>query len=98
MPIRTIIIASMLIALLPLPNAHAFTIDPQSNTNSDGSARYSDPDDQVHSLFFGHFGSTGDNGYVRDNSSRNAFPMPGALDQGQRTPGLPGAPRLLLGQ
>jgi hypothetical protein len=32
------------LALLAAPAAHAFTIDDQSNTNSDGSARYSDPD------------------------------------------------------
>jgi hypothetical protein len=32
------------LALLAAPAAHAFTIDDQSNTNSDGSARYTDPD------------------------------------------------------
>jgi hypothetical protein len=32
------------LALLAAPAAHAFTIDDQSNTNSDGSARYADPD------------------------------------------------------
>ena len=32
------------LALLAAPAAHAFTIDGQSNTNSDGSARYTDPD------------------------------------------------------
>jgi hypothetical protein len=32
------------LALLAAPAAHAFTIDEQSNTNSDGSARYTDPD------------------------------------------------------
>ena len=32
------------LALLIAPAAHAFTIDDQSNTNSDGTARYTDPD------------------------------------------------------
>jgi hypothetical protein len=32
------------LALLTMPAAQAFTIDGQSNTNSDGSARYTDPD------------------------------------------------------
>jgi hypothetical protein len=32
------------LALLAAPVAQAFTIDNQSNTNSDGSARYTDPD------------------------------------------------------
>lgn len=33
-------------ALLAAPAAHAFTVDNQANTNSDGSARYTDPDEQ----------------------------------------------------
>jgi hypothetical protein len=32
------------LAVLAAPAAHAFTMDNQSNTNSDGSARYADPD------------------------------------------------------
>jgi hypothetical protein len=32
------------LAVLAAPAAHAFTIEDQSNTNSNGSARYSDPD------------------------------------------------------
>ena len=32
--------------VLAAPAAHAFTIDDQSNTNSNGSARYSDPDER----------------------------------------------------
>jgi hypothetical protein len=37
-------IAALACALLAAPAAHAFTMDNQSNTNSDGSARYTDPD------------------------------------------------------
>ncbi len=32
------------LVMLAAPAAHAFTMDNQSNTNSDGSARYTDPD------------------------------------------------------
>ncbi|MGH6726584.1 MAG: hypothetical protein ACREB8_08570 [Pseudolabrys sp.] len=39
------------LALAAASAAHAFTIDNQSNTNSDGSARYTDPDE--------HFSGTG---------------------------------------
>ena len=34
------------LAVLAAPAAHAFTMDNQSNTNSDGSARYADPDER----------------------------------------------------
>ena len=36
--------AGFALALLAAPAAQAFTIDDQSNTNSDGSAKYVDPD------------------------------------------------------
>jgi hypothetical protein len=39
-----VLAAALGLALLAAPAAHAFTIDDQSNTNSDGSARYADPD------------------------------------------------------
>ena len=39
-----VLAAAFGLALLAAPAAHAFTIDDQSNTNSDGTARYVDPD------------------------------------------------------
>ena len=39
-----VLAAAFGLALSAAPAAHAFTIDDQSNTNSDGSARYADPD------------------------------------------------------
>ena len=41
-----VLAAAFGLALLAAPAAYAFTIDNQSNTNSDGSARYTDPDAQ----------------------------------------------------
>jgi hypothetical protein len=46
-------IAMLLTILLPVLHASAFTIDPTSGTNADGSPRFVDPDEQVHSSFFG---------------------------------------------
>jgi hypothetical protein len=39
-----VLAAAFGLALLAAPVAHAFTIDGQSNNNSDGTARYVDPD------------------------------------------------------
>jgi hypothetical protein len=39
-----VLAAAFGLALLAAPAAHAFTIEDQSNTNSDGTARYTDPD------------------------------------------------------
>ena len=41
-----VLIAAFGLAVLAAPAAHAFTMDTQSNTNSDGSARYTDPDER----------------------------------------------------
>jgi hypothetical protein len=39
-----VLVAAFGLAVLAMSAAHAFTIDNQSNTNSDGSARYSEPE------------------------------------------------------
>ncbi len=41
-----VLAAAFGLALLAAPAAHAFTMDNQSNTNSDGTARYVDPDER----------------------------------------------------
>ena len=46
-------VAMLLAILLPVLQASAFTIDPASGTNPDGSSRFVDPDEQIHSSFFG---------------------------------------------
>jgi hypothetical protein len=46
--LHTIAVAAALgLALVAAPAAQAFTIDDQSNTNSNGSAKYVDPDQQI---------------------------------------------------
>jgi hypothetical protein len=39
-----VLAAAIGLAVLAAPAAHAFTIEDQSNTNSNGAARYTDPD------------------------------------------------------
>ena len=41
-----VLAAAFGLAVLAAPVAHAFTIEDQSNTNSNGTARYSDPDER----------------------------------------------------
>ncbi|MGA2567476.1 MAG: hypothetical protein ABSF41_11690 [Pseudolabrys sp.] len=42
----TVLAAAFGLTLLAAPAAQAFTIDDHSNTNADGSARYTDPDER----------------------------------------------------
>lgn len=43
----SVVAAAFAMAVLVAPAAQAFTMDTQSNTNSDGSARYADPDSRL---------------------------------------------------
>jgi hypothetical protein len=52
-PAAQIAVAMLLAIPLPVLQASAFTIDPTSGTNTDGSSRFVDPDEQIHSSFFG---------------------------------------------
>jgi hypothetical protein len=55
LPVVVVALASVL--LFP-HHASAFSSDPSSGTNADGSSRYVDPDDQISS----HLGAKGDEG------------------------------------
>jgi hypothetical protein len=58
-------------ALLFSNHASAFSSDPTSGTNVDGSSRYVDPDDQIHSRFgLGGDGSESQTGYDRGSDHR----------------------------
>ena len=49
--------AAMLVTvLLPVLHASAFSTDPTSGTNPDGSPRFVDPDDQIRSFFLRRVG------------------------------------------
>jgi hypothetical protein len=51
-------------------HASAFSIDPSSSMNPDGSPRYVDPDDQIHSMFGGKGGDSQDLGYDANSDHR----------------------------
>jgi hypothetical protein len=87
--------AMLMTVLLPVLHAHAFTSDPTSGMNPDGSPRFVDPDDQIHSLFSGGSGLNEYGWADRNSASRNAFPSPGGVDQGVTFPNwfFPTSPR-----
>jgi hypothetical protein len=72
LPLVAFALAAM---LLSSHHASAFSSDPASGTNADGSPRFVDPDDQIRS----HFGSTGGEigesrlGYDRDRRKMQAL-------------------------
>ena len=79
---------TLLVALLPAPHASAFTMDSTSSVNSDGTARLMDPDEQVHSFFFGGSALNEDGWFDRSAVSRNAAPVPEGSNQGITFPNL----------
>jgi len=86
--------ATLLALLLPAPHASAFTMDPESGVNSDGTPRFTDPDEQIHSAFGGS--SLDQDGWADRNSmSRNAAPLMDGTTQGITFPNLlfPTSPR-----
>ena len=75
-------VAMPLTILLPVLHASAFTIDPASGTNADGSSRFVDPDEQIHSSFFGGSAINEDGWADRNSVRRNAAPATVGTDQG----------------
>jgi hypothetical protein len=63
-----VLAAALGLALLAAPAAHAFTMDNQSNTNSDGTAKFSDPDDRI-----SRFGSSGSGTTLQNGSTTFQF-------------------------
>ena len=60
--------------VLAAPTAHAFTMDTQSNTNSDGSARYTDPDERFS-------GSGNGQGTIQQGNTTLRFGQPQSFEQ-----------------
>jgi hypothetical protein len=71
---RLLPVVVVALAAVPLFSHHAsaFSSDPTSGTNADGSARYVDPDDQIRSRFGGIGGEGGESrlGYDRGSDRR----------------------------
>jgi len=87
--------AMLVTLLLPVLHASTFTTDPTSGTNPDGSPRFTDPDEQIHSLFSGGSGLNEDGWFDRNSASRNVFPSPDRTNQGVTFPSwfFPTSPR-----
>jgi hypothetical protein len=79
---------TLLIILQPAPRAFAFSTDPTSGVNSDGTPRFMDPDEQVHSFFFGGSNLSEDGWFDRNSVSRNAVPSTDPTNQGITFPNL----------
>jgi len=71
-----VLAAAFGLALLATPAAHAFTIDNQSNTNSDGSARYVDPDER-----FSGSGSNNGQTTIQQGNTTFRFGQQGSFNQ-----------------
>ena len=86
--------AALLTGLLPVLHAFAFTTGSTSAT-PDSSSGFVDPEEQVHSFFFGSSGVNEDGWADRNSVSRNLSPTPDATNQGATFPNLlsPTAPR-----
>ena len=87
--------AMLLTLLLPALPASAFTIDSASGTNSDGSSHFVDPDEQIHSSFFGGSAVNEEGWADRNSVSRNLSAAPDATNQVGTFPNLlfPSVPR-----
>jgi hypothetical protein len=72
-----ILAAAFGLALLATPAARAFTMDNSSNTNADGSARYTDPDEKFS-------GSSSNNGQTVLKQGNTTFHFGGQQSFDQR--------------
>jgi hypothetical protein len=76
-------VAMLLAILLPVLQASAFTIDSASSTS-----RFVDPDEQIHSSFFGGSAVNEDGWADRNSAYRNFSPGADGSNQGITFPNL----------
>jgi hypothetical protein len=84
LPVFAVALAAM---LLFSHHAFAFSSDPTSGTNVDGSARYVDPDDQIRDRFGGESGES-QLGYVHGSDHRRQPASEVITGQGVLAPNL----------
>jgi hypothetical protein len=90
MRLLPVVVVALAAVLLSSHHAFAFSSDPTSGTNADGSPRYVDPDDQIRSLVGGTGGEGGESylGYDR-SSDRRKLSVPEVItSQGVLAPNL----------
>jgi hypothetical protein len=86
--ICALVAVTLLTTLIAMPRVSAFTMDPASGANSDGSPRFVDPEEQVRSFFFGGSGLNEDGWADRNSVARNAAPQTDGSNQGITFPNL----------
>jgi hypothetical protein len=83
MRLLTVVVVALAVVPLFVHHASAFSSDPTSGTNADGSARYVDPDDQVRSRFGGMAGGGGESNLGYDRGSDRTRPSAPEIVTGQ---------------
>ena len=76
-----VLAAAFGLVLLAAPAAHAFTIDNQSNTNNDGTARYTDPDARFSGSGSGSGSGNGQTTLQQGNTTFRFGGQQGSFDQ-----------------
>jgi hypothetical protein len=66
----SVVAAALAAVVISTHHASAFSSDPASGTNADGSARYVDPDDQVRAALGSKGGESQDLGYDHNSDHR----------------------------
>jgi hypothetical protein len=87
MRLLAVVVVALAVVLLLSHRASAFSSDPASGINADGSARYVDPDDQIRSRFgVGGEGGESQTGYDRGSDHRKLSAPEVVTDQGVLAP------------
>jgi hypothetical protein len=82
------VVTAVAAVLLCTHHATAFSVDSSSGTNPDGSARYADPDDQIHSMLGSKGGDSQNLGYDANSDHRKPSPQEIINGQGVLAPGF----------
>ena len=82
------VVTAVAVMLLCTHHASAFSIDSSSGTAPDGSSRYVDPDDQIHSMFGGKDDDSHGSGYDANSRHRRHPAQEIINNQGVLIPGF----------
>jgi hypothetical protein len=83
--LATLLAALAMVVFFAAKTAHAFTIDTQSGSNADGSAKFSDPDEEIQNFTSGK----GTVGQSKGFFNLNLWPFSGADRRAPLTSGYP---------
>lgn len=83
--LTTLLAVLAMVAFVAAKTAHAFTIDPQSGSNADGSAKFVDPDEELDNFASGKNSAGQGKGFF----NFNLRPFSGADQRAPVTSGYP---------